>query len=295
MRRMGYVRPCSLDEAIELLGDSGIVSRPIAGGTDMVVALRKAEPDFDRLIDVSRLAELKVINMVRDEHISAVQLGAGVTFTEAANSETLRRAAPDLVEACLNVGGPAIRNAGTIGGNVANAAACADSLPALACHEAIVHLASAGGTRQVPLSEFVKGANRTDIRAGELITHLTLSVPPDGFRGTFIKLGRRNAQAISRLSVAALGRVDRAGQVDFVRISAGAAAPRAERVFAAEQLLAGSAADDALLVEAGAKVAAWMISVSGRRWSSEYKEPAVAALAERALRRVLRNEVSHEN
>ena len=295
MRKIVYARPNSLTEAIGLLGESGVVSRPLAGGTDLAVWLRKAEADFDRLVDISRLAELKRIEISSVEGEPRLVIGAAVTFTEAANNEVLKKAAPDLTIACINVGGPAIRNAGTIGGNVGNAAACADSLPALACHEAIVHLASSSGTREAPLSQFVKGANRTDIRPGELITHFTLKVLPEGSTGTFIKLGRRNAQAISRLSVAALGRTDSDGRVDFVRISAGAAAPRAERVIEAESLLTGSKADDALLSAAGASVAAWMISVSGRRWSTEYKEPAVAAMAERALRRVLRGELPHEN
>jgi CO/xanthine dehydrogenase FAD-binding subunit len=284
MPRFDYVRAHSVPEALQLLAQPGLVSRPLAGGTDVVVFIRHEKPPFDRVVDITRIAEMKVIERRGEE----IVVGAGVTFTEAAESALLREVATCLVEACLSVGGPAIRNAGTLGGNTANAAACADSLPALACLDAVAHVRSLGGSRDFLLNEFILGANRTAIQPGELLTHFTFPVPPAGVRSAFTKLGRRNAQAISRLSMAAAGRLDAAGRVDYVRLAPGAAMPRPQRFTEVEALLLGQQPSDELLAAAGAKTAEVMIGVTGRRWSTEYKEVAIQGMAEQTLRRVLR-------
>ena len=283
MPRFDYVRAHSVMEAIQLLGDPGVVSRPLAGGTDVLVYVRHEKPPFDRLVDISRVKEMKAIERHGDE----IVVGAAVTYTEAAASPVLQEVAACLVEACLSVGGPAIRNSGTLGGNVANAAACADSLPSLVCLDAVAHLCSLTGERSLLVSDLVTGANRTALQRGELITHFTFPVPPAGVRSAFTKLGRRNAQAISRLSMAAAGRLDAHGCVDFVRLSPGAATSQPRRFTEVEAMLLGHEPSDDLLAAAGAQTAEVMIGMTGRRWSTEYKEVAIQALAERTLRRAL--------
>jgi CO/xanthine dehydrogenase FAD-binding subunit len=269
--------------AVELVNDPGFVSRPIAGGTDLLVLIRHEKPAFNRVVDLTRVPEMKLVELRRDE----VYLGAAATFTEVAESPVLRQHAPCLVEAALTVGGPAIRNAGTLGGNAINAAACADGVPPLVCIDAMAHLAGPAGARSLLVSELVTGANRTAIRPGELLTHFTFPVPPAGVQQAFTKLGRRNAQAISRLSMAAAGHLDTGGCIDYVRLVPGAAMPTPRRFVAVEAMLLGHAPSDELLAAAGAMTAALMLEVTGRRWSTEYKEAAIAALAERTLRRAL--------
>lgn len=283
MPRFDYVRAHSIEQALQLLADPAHVSRPLAGGTDVLVLVRHEKPTFERVVDISRVPEMKAIERRGDEII----VGAAVTFTEAAESPLLQEVAAGLVEASLTVGGPAIRNAGTLGGNTVNAAACADGVPPLVCLDAVAHLRSLSGSRSLPVSEFIQGANRTGLQPGELLTHFTFPLPPAGTRQAFIKLGRRNAQAISRLSMAAAGHLDTAGRIDYVRLVPGAAMPSPRRVAEVEAFLMGQVPDDALLVEAGRRTAEAMIAVTGRRWSTEYKEVAIQALAERALRRVL--------
>lgn len=283
MPKFDYVCAHSIAEALQLLAEPGLTSRPLAGGTDVLVYIRHAKPPFDRLVDISRVPELKIIERRGDQ----VVIGAGVTFTEAAESPLLREVAACLVEACLTVGGPAIRNMGTLGGNVVNAAACADGVPPLVCLDAVAHLQSMAGTRSLAVSAFIQGANRTSIRPDELLTHFTFPLPPVGARQAFIKLGRRNAQAISRLAMAAIGRLDGQGRVDYIRLVPGAAMPGPRRLTEVEALLLGQVPDESLLAAAGQKAAETMIAVTGRRWSTEYKEVAIQALAERALRRVL--------
>ena len=285
MPRFDYVRASNVEEATRLLSEPGLVSRPLAGGTDLLVYIRasREKPPFDRVVDISRVPEMKAIEL-RDGEII---IGAAVTYTEAEESALLREFAVCLVEACLTVGGPAIRNTGTIGGNVINAAACADAVPALVCLEASAHIRSASFERSLPVTDLIEGPNRAGLGSGELLTHFSLPAPPRGALSSFTKLGRRNAQAISRLSVAAAGRLDSGGRVDYVRLATGAATPRSQRYPEVEAMLMGERPTDALLAEAGARTAEAMIGVTGRRWSTEYKEIAIQALAERTLRRVL--------
>lgn len=282
MPKFDYVRPGSLEEAILLVNDDKFTSKFLAGGTDVMVYLHHECPDFDRVIDISQMQDLKIIQK-NDSHVT---LGAGVTFTEAIKSDILNDEAPVLVAACKSVGSPQIRNAGTIGGNIVNAAACADSLPALVALDARAHLRGKDGQRNLLVADFVKGPNRTEIKSGELLTHFTFPVPVKNTRSAFIKLGRRNAQAISRLTVAALGKLDPQGKVEFARIAPGAATSRTRRFTEVEEMLLGKMITEELIESASQKTAEVMIEITGRRWSTEYKEPALAALTRKALSNV---------
>jgi CO/xanthine dehydrogenase FAD-binding subunit len=282
MPKFDYIRPNALGEAITLLNDPTHTSRLLAGGTDLLVYLHHYQPEFDRIVDISLLPELKAIRRAGD----TIVVGSGVTFAEVIESDLLQAATPFLIEACRQVGGPQIRNMGTLGGNVVNAAACADSLPVLVCLDAAAHLRGPNGERQLPLADFVVKPNQTRLEPGEILTHFSFAPPPAGAKTAFIKLGRRNAQAISRLTMAAIGRVDAAGAVDFARLTPGAATPKTVRFTQAEEMLAGQRPTPDLVAAAGRKVAEIMIAVTGRRWSTEFKEPVIAVLAERALQRV---------
>ncbi|MGE5603727.1 MAG: FAD binding domain-containing protein, partial [Nitrososphaerales archaeon] len=274
MPRFDYVRAQSIEHALELMGDSSYKSRALAGGTDLLVLIRHQPPSFDRVVDLTRVPEMKAIERWGNE----VYLGAAATFTEVAESRVMQEFAPCLVEAAVTVGGPAIRNMGTVGGNTINAAACADGVPSLVCLDAVAHLAGAHGTRSLLVGDLVTGANRTAIQPGELLTHFTFPIPPPGSRQAFYKLGRRNAQAISRLSMAAAGRLDGQGCIDYVRLVPGAAMPTPRRFAAVEAMLLGRKPAEDLLAAAGIRTAELMLEVTGRRWSTEYKEVVIQAL-----------------
>jgi CO/xanthine dehydrogenase FAD-binding subunit len=279
MARFDYVRADSLDHAIRLINDPAYKNRLLSGGTDLQVLLHYRPPAYTRVVDISLLPELKAISASGGE----ISLGAAVTFAEAIESDLLREAVPFLVEACQAVGSPQIRNLGTLGGNVANAAACADSLPVLVCLDAVAHLRGATGERRVPVTELVLGPNRTCIESGEILTLFTFSIPPAGTKTAFLKLGRRNALAISRLSLAAMGRLDAHDAIDLVRITPGAAVPQTVRFTQVEARLHGRQPSADLLHAAALQVAEVMISRAGWRWSSEYKSPAISSLAERTF------------
>jgi CO/xanthine dehydrogenase FAD-binding subunit len=284
MERFKYVRASGVTDAVALLNDPQYRSRPLAGSTDLLLQIRHEPNLCDRVIDIAWIPELRRIEQV-DER---VVIGSAVSFAEVMESPLIHQTAPLLAQACSLVGAVQIRNMGTLGGNVANAAACADSLPALVCLDAKVAIATPGGLLTMPLCEFILGPNRTRLPKGGLIVSMTYPIPPAGSRSAFLKLGRRNAMAISRLTVAALGRLGTSGQIAEARYVPGSATPGICRLAAVEECLVGKYPSTELFQTAAHLAAAEMIRLAGRRWSAEYKEPALIAMTTRAFGQVFR-------
>lgn len=292
MERFSYVRADTIPEAVALLNAPGVHSRPLAGGTDLVLLLREertlSKPDFsekpglESVVDITQIPEMHRITRTGD----TVAIGAAATFSEVIESPIVVETAPVLAQACRQVGATQIRNMGTLGGNVANAAACADSLPALVCLDTIAHVLTPSGALEWPVAEFVIKPNRTQLPPGGLLTTLSYRVPAPGSRSVFLKLGRRNALAISRLTVAALGRVGADGRITEARLAPGSATPQIRRFTAVEQMLVGQAPSVGLCEAAGQLAVTEMSRITGKRWSSEFKEPALLALVTRALLQV---------
>jgi carbon-monoxide dehydrogenase small subunit len=231
------------------------------------------------IVDISCVAELAGISE-RDGHIV---IGPLVTHAQLQDSPLVQRAAPLLVSAAASIGGPQIRHRGTIGGNIMNAAACADTVPPLVALDATVTLQSSAGARELRLVDLFVKPYQTQARPDELLTAIRFPALPASARSAFLKLGRRNALAISRLSVAAVLEFDAAGCVAAARIAPGAVFPAWRRMTTAERMLVGKTPTTELLAVVGQKVSEEMIAETGRRWSTEYKEPVLAVLVRRAL------------
>lgn len=286
MERFGYLRASSVVEAVALLNEPGMRSRPLAGGTDLVLLMREYPPVCDRVIDISLIPELHKIEY-RDNQVI---IGAGATFSEVIESPLIQQTAPVLAQACQQVGAVQIRNMGTLGGNVANAAACADSLPALVCMNAVASVITPDDERRIAVADLVLGPNRTIIPPGGLMTVLSYPVPAPDSHSVFIKLGRRNAMAISRLTIAALGRLDETGRIAEARLVPGSATPQIRHFTSVEQSLIGHYPDEVLFRHAAELAIEEMARLAGRRWSSEFKEPALTAMILRALAKIFRPE-----
>jgi CO/xanthine dehydrogenase FAD-binding subunit len=284
MNEFTYVRAHSLDEVVALLNEPGMRYRVLAGGTDLVNQLRQGEVACDRVVDV---AHVPAMRRIEGQGRDTIRIGAAVTHAEIAASALLAARAPLLVQACRQIGSPQIRNVGTIGGNVANAAACADTLPPLVCLEARAVVVSAAGVERVPVADLVTGVYQTSLPPGGLIEAFEFEAPPPGSRMSFQRIGRRQALAIARLSVAALGAVDGEGRVSLLRLVPGAAFARFRRARRVEETLHGRLPTTERIVEAGQEMGRLFLEESGGRWSAPYKEQTIAALTERALAEVL--------
>jgi CO/xanthine dehydrogenase FAD-binding subunit len=282
MTEIQYVRAYHINEAITLLNEPGVNCRPLAGGTDLAILLRNNPTLCERVVDISLIPEMHMIQRSGEQ----VSIGAAATFSEVLRSPIVAETAPLLVQACSQVGAVQIRNMGTLGGNVCNAAACADSLPALVCLDAQAYVRTPQGEQVWPVAELVVEPNHTRIPLGGLLVALRYQVPHLSSRSIFLKLGRRNAMAISRLTVAVLGRLDSHGKIAEACIVPGAVAPQTTRIKAAEDLLLGQLPSRQLFAVAAQRVAEEVIRLGGRRWSSEFKGPVLITMTERALTQV---------
>jgi len=251
--------PRSLDEALAIKAERP-EAVPIQGGTDVMVEL-----NFDRarppvLLNLNEVFELR--GWSRDN--GTLRLGSGLTYTEAMQlGEPLRA----LAEASRTVGGPQIRNRGTIGGNLGTASPAGDALPPLVVNGAVVEVGSVHGARLVPLEEFLVGPKRNALEPEELI--LSVHLPLPGPRQTFMKVGPRNAMVISVVSLAMLV------EDGEVRASYGSAGP-------VPGLVTG--APDEEFAERVAEAASPIDDVRG---TAAYRRHALRVLAERALERCL--------
>ena len=280
MKPFEYYSPRSLSEACTLLAEFGADARILAGGTDVLVELRKSgSPTSKAVVDITRISSLKGIEESGDE-IAILPL---TTHAEILHSKIVEQYAPLLKVAVAGIGSPQIRNRGTIGGNIMNAAACADTVPPLIALNARIKLLSSRGERAVALSEFFIKPYATVAQRDEILVEIRFPKLLGNARSSFVKLGRRNALSISRLSVAAVLAKTEAGVIADARIVPGAAFPKWQRVPEAESVLIGQKPSRELYDEAGKKVSEALISFTGRRWSTEYKEPVIAVLVRRAL------------
>jgi xanthine dehydrogenase small subunit len=222
-------RARSVDDALAMVGDG---RTPIAGATDLFVALNFGTLAPRRFVDIWSVRELRTID-TRDD---TLVIGALATYTDAIRSPLVAEWLPMLVEASRQVGGPQIQNRGTFGGNVANASPAGDSLPVFAAVDAVIVVRSAGGERRIAFNEFYTGYRKTAMRPGELIT--AIEVPRVSGRQWFRKVGTRAAQAISKVVAAGV-------RGDESRFALGSVGPTPIRAFGTEQALNASDIDTA--------------------------------------------------
>jgi len=257
--------PRSLDEALRLKAERP-EAVPIQGGTDVMV-----EINFDR----ARPAALLNLNEVRElrgwsRENGTLRLASGLTYTEAMEAP-LAGEALALAEASRTVGGPQIRNRGTIGGNLGTSSPAGDALPPLLVYGAQVELAGARGSRTVPLVDFLVGPKRNTLEPDELI--LGVRVQAAGPRQTFMKVGPRNAMVIAVVSLAVVVDEERAE----VRAAFGSAGP-------VPGLVTAPLDERDELPE---RVAAAASPIDDVRGTATYRRHALRVLTARALERCL--------
>jgi len=279
-----YKTPITIEEAIELLSQSGGKAKIVAGGTDLVIGLRNGELKPQTLIDITRIEELRKIQ----ERNGTVSIGAAVTHSEIASSSLVRKYGKVLSDATSEIGSPQIRNVGTIGGNIVNASPAADTVPALMVLDAISRVVSKEGEREIPFAQLFKGPYESNLKPHEILVQVEFRKLPSGARSSFMRLARREAMAIARMSVAIILQMEKGkGRVEDIRVSPGSITPTPQRMSDAEAILRGKSPDEELLILASRKVSEAMIHQSGIRPSTSYKRPVVEALFMRAMRKVL--------
>jgi CO/xanthine dehydrogenase FAD-binding subunit len=239
------VAPASLQAVMALLAADPGGWLPIAGGTDVMVQYAAGKLPARKLVSIWDISELRRIEVLPDE----IRIGAGCTYSDVREHELVQRELSLLARAAAWTGGIANQNRGTLGGNIVNASPAADSLPALLVYEAELILVSVRGERRMPYKVFHTGYKKTILAADELVRAICLPRRFSGHLAYARKVGARNAQAISKVCIAALGRsTDRV--VDDVRIALGSVAPVPIRLAETERLVTGKLIDASLLASA---------------------------------------------
>lgn len=276
-----YKTPKTLQEACDLLWGARGKAKLIAGGTDLLIGLRSGAIHSRCLLDLTHIAELRRI----EEKDGTILIGAAVTHSEIASSPLVKKYGKVLSDAASEIGSPQIRNLGTIGGNIVNASPAADSLPPLMVLNAVGKIVSGEGEREVPLDQLFKGPYETNLKPHEILVHVAFEKLSPVMRSSFVRLARREAMAIARMSVAIVLQIETSmNLIEDIRISLGAVTPRPQRMPEVEDFLKGKSLDEAILKMASQKVSGVMVRTSGVRSSTPYKAPVVEALFLRALR-----------
>ena len=272
----------SLEEVCSLLAANPAASL-LAGGTDFMVEVNYSHRRPTAVIAVDRIPELTGWR----RHNGHVELGAAMTYAEMEHP-LFAAYVPALAQAARTVGSPQIRNAGTLGGNLATASPAGDTLPPLAALDARITICSVRGTREVGLDELIVGPKQNTLAPDEVIRSVT--VPAIDGPQEFLKVGTRNAMVISVATVALV--LDRARR--SVRLALGSVAPVPVRATEAEEWIADAVDWDAtevppddVLTRFGELAAAASVPIDDHRSTADYRRHAVAVMSRRALARVL--------
>lgn len=281
-----YFRPKSLMEALALLEQSNDAAL-MAGGTDLLVEIKKGLRHHENIISLSDIEELKALG----EDGTMVHIGAAVTHNELVASPMIREKIPALSYAAAKIGSEQIRNKGTVGGNICTAASCCDLGPVLVALEAVVEIKSSKGKREVPLKDFFIFHRRTVLAKGELVTRVSVPIPKPGAGVYFEKFGLREAAAVSVASVAARVRLQN-GVCEDACIVIGAVAPTPKISQGAVNLLLGKSQPQfeegsALLDQVGNAAAEDAIPIDDIRGGATYRRDILKALTRRAVTKAI--------
>lgn len=270
-----YHRPNTLDDALRVLEGNRLSI--IAGGTDYYPA-RVGRPLDEDVLDVTAIEGLGAIQVLD----GGVRLGALTTWTDIVRAD-LPPWMDLLIQCAHKIGAVQTQNSATVVGNICNASPAADGMVCLLAMDAVVELASMGGTRSLPVAEFVTGVRQTACRPGEMVTGLMLPAPVGATRAAFVKLGARKYMIVAVIAAAAVIEAAADGAVASARIAVGACSPVALRLAGLEAELSGMAISPALGETVGAEHLAGLSPISDIRASAEYRLEAVRTVLRRML------------
>jgi CO/xanthine dehydrogenase FAD-binding subunit len=276
MHPFAYARPASLPEALALLDEHGSAAVAVAGGTDLVVSLRNGTIRPRVVIDLKAVAELQPSI---DESDAWLTISATQVMTGIVENDRVRAAFPALCWAAAVVGSIQIRNRATLAGNVCHASPAADTPPVLLVYGTEVNIASARGSRRVPLEKFYLGPGKTVLQRGELVTSIDLPLPAEPRGVSFARMTRRRGVDLATVNLCCS--VDSSGRTQFAY---GAVGPRPFLVADESGVLADAATSAAEGDEVLRQLLTQASPISDVRGSRDYREAMLLVMSRRALR-----------
>jgi carbon-monoxide dehydrogenase medium subunit len=277
-----YHKPATLQEACKLL-ESKKNAAAIAGGTDILVEIKKGLRHNDNIVSLSGIKELKIL----EESENQLVIGAAVTHNEIKNSIFIKEKFPALAEAASLIGTDQVRNTATVGGNLCTGASCCDMAPVLIASNASAEIVSTNGKRIVALKDFFVFHKETSIGKGEIMTKIIVPLSEPGTGVCFKKFGLRDASAISVASASVMIKTDGKVCTDSC-IVVGAVAPTPRISFKASKVLTGAKVTELLegasiLKEVGEAAAADSFPLDDIRGTADFRRDIVNVLTQRAV------------
>lgn len=275
--RFHYLEPCNLTDALNLCSQSGEQAAILAGGTDLLVKIKRCMVQPKILIGLRRVAELQQIQTDQQ----GLRLGAAVTLSQGECSPAIQREYSALYEALRSMAAPAIRNMATLGGNLCNASPAADTAPPLLAFDAQLRLQTTDQERLLPLIQFFIGPGSSCLAPGELVTEICLPAPLPDSGSSFLKLGRVSCD-IAKVNAATYLR-RQGSQCTLCRVAVGSVAPTPIRIASVERLLEGAVVDCDLLRWAAEVGAQAIVPITDIRSTAQYRRQVCQVILEEAL------------
>jgi len=273
--------PRTLHDALQILRREGSAARVLAGGTDVMVRVRRGlvPPGWTTLVSVHRIAKIRGCRREDGE----IVVGAATTASDLMGDPLVAECAPILARVADRVGSTQIRNVATVGGNLANASPAGDLINPLLLLDASLVLASSGGRRAVPVEEFFTGPGETILRHDEMIVEVRFDVPPAERIFRFEKAGTRPAMECSVVTVG-LAFTPRNDLLTAVRVAFGSSAPTPLRGRKTEAVLEGRRATEEVIARAANTAEEEVSPISDVRGSASYRRALAGVFVRRLLR-----------
>lgn len=281
MHDFAYEAPSSLRDALSRLAQHNGSARPLAGGTDLIDQMRMGRWTPATVVDIKKIPELNVLATdARGLHV-----GAAVPCYRIYGSSAVNAQYSALADSCQIIGGVQIQSRASIGGNLCNSGPAADSIPSLIALNGVCVIASAQGTREVPVEAFCSGPGKNVLQPGELLVEIRLPPVAPHSGSHYRRLIPRNEMDIAVVGVGAAVTLDAAGQkIVAARIGLGAVGPTPLWAREAGELLAGQPITDQRLAEAAAAARKIATPITDMRGTREYRLHVTGVLVERVLR-----------
>lgn len=269
----------SLDDVLSRMSakESGEITI-IAGGTDLMVRFADGTLSQRRFLSIEGIKELRNIMEGKDR----IEIGTLVTFSEIRDDQLIKKYFPLLSMAAREIGGVAIQNRATIGGNIMNASPAADSPPVLIVYDACLKLVSKRGSRIVELNDFYLDYKKMFIEKDEILQSVIIKKPALKLKGYFRKVGPRKAMAISKVVIAGVGAREK-GAISHIRLSFGSLAPTVVQIKKVENFLLGKKLNSELIKDTKEILYREISPIGDIRSTAEYRKVVAGNLLEQCL------------
>ncbi len=277
-----YIEAGTIKEAIELLRNNEN-AQIIAGGTDILIKAREGKKGYIQrdLIGITRIKELTEITV---EENGTLSIGAANSFTKVEEHPFIKEKLPSLSAAVGSVGGPQVRNMGTIGGNICNGATSGDSGSTLLAFEAILEIEGIDGKKEIPISEFYLGPGKVALNHGDILIKIKIRKENyEGYKGHYIKFSPRKAMDIATLGCSILIK-EKEGVIEDLKIAYGVAGPTPLRAFEAEEYARNRTISEEVLEEIGKECLKASKARDSWRASKAFREQLIEELPRRAIK-----------